>query len=335
MRVGVYGGSGYAGGELVRYLLGHPEVELAFVTSRSNAGTPVGAVLPNLAGFTDLSFQDPTTVSVRDLDAAFLALAHNASQEVVPGFLADNPGLKIVDLAGDFRTADTAGYQRYYGVKHQAPELLDRFVYGFTEAERERVRGAQLVANPGCFATALLLGLWPVRTAGKLAGDVVASAVTGSSGAGLGLRPTTHHPNRATNLRAYKILEHQHLLEVAHYLGRDGWRLCFVPHSGPFVRGIFCTIVFPGIAAAELGELYEAAYADAPFVRVVADSPDLRLVQDTPFAHVGWAGTQEAACGTVAIDNLAKGAATQAIQNFNCMLGLDERTGLRHAGGFV
>ncbi len=335
IRVGVYGGSGYAGGELVRYLLGHPEVHVEFVTSRSNAGRPVGQVLPNVASFTDCVFQDPKDVTVRSVDAVFLALAHNASQEFVPALLDQHPDLRIVDLAGDFRSPDPEGYERYYGVKHKAPDLIHRFVYGFTEAVRDRIRGAQLVANPGCFATALLLGLWPLRAAGTLSGPIVVSAITGSSGAGIGLKPTTHHPHRAANVFAYKIMRHQHCLEVEHFLGRTGWRLHFIPHAGPFARGILATMVFPGVPAARLGAIFEEAYDGAPFVGVVKGSPELRLVQNTPFSVVGWDGTDEAACAVTAIDNLAKGAATQALQNLNLMFDLDEKTGIWHPGGFV
>ena len=335
IRVGVYGGSGYAGGELVRYLLGHPETEVAFVTSRTHAGKPVGEVLPNLAAFTDLEFSDPNDVSAEGLQAVFLALAHNASQKFVPELLARHPELRVIDLAGDFRTPDPEGYKKYYGVEHAAPDLIEEFVYGFTEAARERLRGARLVANPGCFATSILLGLWPVAKAGKLRGPVTVSAITGSSGAGLKLRPTTHHPERAVNLRAYKVLVHQHLLEVEHFLGPGPRRLLFVPHGGPFVRGIFATCVFPELSVAELGRIYEETYRSDPLVRVFRGTPELRLVRDTPFSLVGWEGTEEAAVGLVAIDNLAKGAATQAIQNFNLMFGLRETTGLLRPGGFV
>ncbi len=335
IRVGVFGGAGYAGGELLRYLLGHPEVQLAFVTSRSSAGKPLGDSLPNLAPFTTLAFKDPASVDVRTVQAVFLALEHNASQQVVPDLLAANPALKIIDLAGDFRTPDPAGYERYYGVAHAAPALLPRFVYGFTEGVREAIAGAQLLANPGCFATSLLLGLWPLKKAGLLKGPIVVTGITGSTGAGVKLSETTHHPHRATNVRAYKVLSHQHLLEVLHFLGAGGWELLFVPHSGPFARGIFATFTFPGVSAAELGRLYQDTYRRDPFVKVVKGSPELRLVQDTPFSLVGWEGSTAAACGFAAIDNLAKGAATQAIQNFNLMCGLPETAGLWRPGGFV
>lgn len=333
--VGVFGGSGYAGGELLRYLLGHPEVEVRFVTSRSNRGAAVGAVLPNLAPFTPLRFCDPADGCVTDIDAAFLCLEHNASQTVVPRLLEANAALKVIDLAGDFRTPDPAGYARYYGVTHAAPALLDRFVYGFVEAARDRIRTAQLVANPGCFATALLLGLWPPAAAGLLHGPVAVTAVTGSTGAGLKPRPTTHHPQRATNMFAYKALGHQHLLEVTRFLGQDGWELLFVPQSGPFARGIFATFVFPGVAAEDLERVYTAAYAQTPLVTAAPGSPELRLVAGTPFSAVGWEGGAQAAAAFAAIDNLAKGAATQAIQSFNLMHGLDESAGLWRAGGFV
>lgn len=335
IRVGVFGGSGYAGGELLRYLLGHPEVDLRFVTSRSSAGQPIAERLPNLAGWTPLPFIDPREADVRSVEAVFMALEHNASQDVVPALLEANPALKIVDLAGDFRTPDPAGYQRFYGRTHGAVELLPRFVYGFTEAARDRIRGAQLVANPGCFATSLLLGLWPLKAAGLLKGPITAVGITGSTGAGAKPAETTHHPHRATNVRAYKALAHQHMLEVRHFLGARDSDLLFVPVSGPFARGIFTTFVFPGIEAAALGRAYAEAYRDAPLVTVAKGSPELRLVQDTPFSRVGWEGRDDAACGFAAIDNLAKGAATQAIQNFNLMCGLAEQAGLRHAGGFV
>lgn len=335
IRVGVFGGSGYAGGELLRYLLGHPEADLRFVTSRSSAGKPIAEQLPNLAGFTTLAFSDPREADVRSIDAAFMALEHNASQDVVPALLAASPALKIIDLAGDFRTPDPAGYERCYGRAHAAADLLPRFVYGFTEAARDRIRGAQLVANPGCFATSLLLGLWPLKKAGLLGGPIAAAGITGSTGAGVKLGATTHHPHRATNVRAYKALVHQHMLEVRHFLGATESQILFVPHSGPFARGIFTTFVFPGLDASALGRAYAEAYRDAPLVRVVEGSPELRLVQDTPLGIVGWEGRADAACGFAAIDNLAKGAATQAIQNFNLMCGLAEQTGLRHAGGFV
>ncbi len=334
---GIFGGSGYAGGELLRYLLHHPDVEITFVTSRSNAGKKVADVLPNLAPFSnELTFQDPEAVSVKGLDAVFLGLPHNTSQEIVPHLLEENSGLKILDLAGDFRTPDPAGYRHYYGIEHKAPGLLDRFVYGFTEARREEVKKAQLVANPGCFATSLLLGLWPLQKEGLLKGSVVINSMTGSTGAGIKLRPTTHHPNRATNIRAYKILKHQHLLEVNHFLEKSSaWELHFIPHAGPFARGIFTTFFFRGITSDTLGSVYEKAYRDAPFVRVTEGSPELRLVQDTPFSIVGFEGGGEGACGFAAIDNLAKGTATQAVQNMNLMFGLKETTGLWIPGGFV
>lgn len=336
IRTGIFGGSGYAGGELLRYLAVHPDISLDFVTSRRYAGQAVGDKLPNLAPFLGgLTFQHPDDSSVKDLDALFLGLPHNTSQTILPGLLKQNSAMKVLDLAGDFRTPDPAGYARYYGVEHQAPELAEQFVYGFTEGARDAIRKARFVANPGCFATALLLGLWPLKQTGRLSLTVTASAVTGSSGAGIDPKPTTHHPHRATNMRAYKALTHQHLLEVRHWLGQDDLDLLFVPHSGPFVRGIFVTFIFPGLDADTLGQWYKTAYDGEFFIHAAPGSPELRLVQDTPFSAVGWAGTKQAACGFAAIDNLAKGTATQAIQNFNLMFGLDEKTGLCQPGGFV
>ncbi|MBN1418638.1 MAG: N-acetyl-gamma-glutamyl-phosphate reductase [Planctomycetes bacterium] len=335
VRVGVFGATGYIGGELLRYLAVHPAAEVRFATSRGDAGRPISKGYPNLRGLLDSPFVAPDGADVGGCDVVFCALPHNVSQEWIPRWIRENPDVRIIDMGGDFRTPDPAGYAEYYGREHGAPDLLSSFVYGFVEAKREAIRGARYVANPGCFATALLLALWPLRRAGLLAGSVQVAAVTGSTGSGNKPSGTTHHPERFTNYRAYKVLSHQHLLEVRHFIGAGGWDLDFVPHSGPFARGIFLTLFPPPIPLPRLAEVYREAYGGEALVDVIDGTPDLRLVLGTPRATIGVAGRAERGIVLAAIDNLGKGGPTQGIQNMNLMVGIEETCGLRIPGGFV
>jgi N-acetyl-gamma-glutamyl-phosphate reductase len=248
------------------------------------------------------------------------------------------PETVMIDMAGDFRTDDAEGYRRFYAHEHQAPEWLPRFVYGFTEFMRERIRGARLIANPGCFATALCLSLAPLAAAGRLRGDACIVGVTGSSGSGNKVSSATHHPERASNFRAYKVLGHQHLLEVEAFLRTltsEDFRIRFVPQSGPFVRGIFTTLLTLGVGRGELEEIFKGAYGGEALVSVVKGSPELRWIQGTPRSFVGIDGKDD--CGVVfcATDNLGKGAAGQGIQNLNLALGFPELEGLLLPGGFI
>ncbi|MCZ6794407.1 MAG: N-acetyl-gamma-glutamyl-phosphate reductase [Planctomycetota bacterium] len=340
-RVGIFGGSGYIGSELLRYLTVHPRAELAWVSAHTRRGEKIAEVLPNLRGFIDLDFcgADEAERRTGEVRAVFVALPHNQSQGVIPRLKTAHPEVVFIDMAGDFRTDDPAGYRRYYGRDHGAPEWLERFVYGFTEYQRDRLAGAELIANPGCFATGMLLLLAPLARAGRLRGDLCLTGITGSSGAGNKPLATTHHPERATNVRSYKPLVHQHLLEVEGFLRGmtgDGFRLLFVPQSGPLVRGNYVTLFTPHVPAGELQEIYRGAYDNEPLVGVVEGSPELRWVQGTPRSFVGFAG--DAARGGVAfsvIDNLGKGAAGQAIQNFNLAMGIPETEGLEWPGGYL
>jgi N-acetyl-gamma-glutamyl-phosphate/LysW-gamma-L-alpha-aminoadipyl-6-phosphate reductase len=339
-KVGVFGGSGYIGGEILRYLTAHSQVDVPWVTANSKVGEAIGDVLPNLRGFFDLEFLTLEAGAARldEVDAAFVCLPHNKSQEVIPDFAAKFPETVFIDLGGDFRTNDPEGYQKFYGKEHVAPELLARFVYGLTEYRREQLRGARLIANPGCFATTLDLALAPLAASGRLSGDVFATGITGSSGSGNSPLLTTHHPERASNVRSYKPLVHQHVLEVEGFLRSltaRPFRLQFVPQSGPLVRGIYATVFTPGIGKQELEEIYREAYDKEALVHVVAGSPELRWVQGTPQSFVGTAGTDTDGVVFSVTDNLGKGAAGQAIQNLNLALGLEETEGLRVAGGYV
>jgi len=340
-RAGVMGASGYIGSEMLRYVALHPRLELAWATANRDAGRPIGAILPNLAGAFDQSFVTAQAGEDRvgEADVVFLALPHGESQNVLPRLVDAYPDILWIDLAGDFRTADPVGFEKYYGGPHQAPAMLDRFVYGFTEAQRPALAGAKLIANPGCFATGLLLALYPFLGTGMLQDPICVTALTGSSGSGREPGRTTHHPERFQNIRAYKMLQHQHLLEVESFLSQRAnaaIRLQFVPQSAPIVRGIFATLFLPGQDAAKVTEAVENAYGHEPLIDVVSGSPDLRLVASTPRSLVGVAGAEDrGAVAFTAIDNLGKGAASQAIQNMNCALGLGETTGLDWPGGFV
>jgi N-acetyl-gamma-glutamyl-phosphate/LysW-gamma-L-alpha-aminoadipyl-6-phosphate reductase len=338
--VGVIGGSGYIGAELLRYLSVHPRVEIRWASAKTKARMPVATLFPNLRGFVDGEFIPLEEAEGRlgGVGAVFVSLPHNESQAVIPRLASASPGTAFIDMGGDFRTDDPAGYRQYYGQEHGARDWLPRFVYGFTEFQRKKLDGAKLIANPGCFASSMLLALAPVAVRGRLSGDVFLTGVTGSSGSGNTPSSTTHHPERATNFRAYKPLEHQHLLEVRAFLRTltaTDFRVQFVPQSGPFVRGIFTTAFLPGIAAAELEEIYRSAYGKEPLIAVGRGSPEVRWVQGTPRSHVGVSGDDRTGLTFVVIDNLGKGAAGQAIQNFNRAMGFPETEGLLLPGGFV
>lgn len=329
MRVGVAGGAGYTGGELIRLLLGHPRFQLTTVASASHAGRPVADAHPNLRGICDLVFSPD--LDPGGLDAVFLAEGHGKSMGRM-GRLAARPGIKIVDLSGDFRLADAAAYERFYAEPHAAPALLDSFVYGLAELERDRIVGAERVANPGCFATAVLLALGPLARAG-LSGVARVCATTGSSGSGAAPGEATHHPTRAASMRAYKPLAHQHAPEIDALLG--GLSAALVPVSGPFVRGIYAVCQFKapdGWNDATLRGIYGEAYAGRPFVRPVDEPPRLSAVVGGNYCDLYARIEGGEGVAIAAIDNLIKGAAGQAVQNLNLMAGLDEAAGLALAG---
>ena len=339
--VGVFGASGYIGSELLRYLAVHPRLDLRWASAHSHAGHAIEEVLPNLTRFAAGRFCtiEEGRARLDEVGAVLVALPHHESQRLIPALSRAYPSVVFVDLAGDFRSADAAGYRRHYGRDHVASDLLPKFVYGLPEFRRHRIRSAHFVANPGCFATAILLTLAPLARKGLLSGDVCVTGITGSSGSGASPNRTTHHPERAANIRSYRPLEHQHLLEVEEFLRSEtdeDMRLLFVAQSAPIVRGIYVTAFLPTVSPARLMETYRAAYEEEAFVNVVEGSPDLRWVQGTPQAFVGVAGTEPlGSVGFGVIDNLGKGAAGQAIQNLNCVFGFDETDGLRLPGGFI
>jgi len=350
LKAAVIGGSGYGGAEMIRRLLVHPDVELVRVASVDHVGEPLSAADPALEGQTDLVFEAlPPAEAARGVDVVLLGLPHTIAAGAVDAILRAPGGLrpagpKLVDMSGDFRLKDPAAYERWYKHVHPCPELLGEFVYGLPEQNRDRIRGARLVASPGCFATTIELALLPLARAGLLEGVVHVQGITGSSGSGVLPSAGTHHPVRAGNLRTYRPLEHQHVPEIAETLQAAGARdlaLRFVPVSAPLGRGIFATafLELPEAFTQErLEALYREVYAGEPFVRVPKRRlPEVAAVSGSNHAEVGVAvGPARAGSRTVtafgATDNLVKGGAGQAIQNMNLMLGLDEKASLADPG---
>lgn len=345
-KAAVYGATGFIGSELLRRLLLHPQVELVRVHSADHLGEPLGAAQPHLEQVSDLRYQPvpEDEALVEAVDVVFLALPHTVSFGVVQRLL---PGrTRIIDCSGAFRVADSAGYERFYGTPHPLPELLPRFVYGLPELHRDLIRGARFVASPGCFATAIELGLLPLARAGVLSGSVHTVGMTGSSGSGAVASATTHHPTRAGNLRAYRPFTHQHVPEIVQLLERAGatrLELCFVPVSAPLVRGIFATSfarVPAGTTQTELDAWVRAVFPRGGFVRCPEQRlPEVVAVAGSNTAEVKLVlgpadGDGLTVCAVSALDNLLKGGAGQAIQNMNLMLGLDEALSLTDPGGY-
>ncbi len=346
-RAAVIGGSGYGGAELIRRLLHHPEVELVRVASVDFIGEPLGAVHPNLEGQSDLVFEGITPgEAAKGMDVVLLGLPHKVSATKMPELMAS--GARVVDLSGDFRLRDADLYKKYYHADHPCPErLTDRsFVYGLPELNREAIKKARYVASPGCFATTIELALLPLARAGLLSGGVEIVAITGSSGSGIAPSAGTHHPVRASNLRTYKPLDHQHIPEILLTLegaGAKNLALRFVPVSAPLTRGIFATSfahVPESTSPEQLKALFLEFYSKEPFVRVPKKRlPEVVAVSGSNFAEVGiQPGDVRDGLRAVAIfsatDNLIKGGAGQGIQSMNLMLGLDETLTLEDPGGW-
>jgi len=334
IRVGIFGGSGYGGSELLRILLSHPQVEIVFVTANEQAGKPIGEVHRNLNGLTNLNFiKEPENLD--GVECVFLALPHGQAMEIVPRLPVS---IKAIDLSGDFRLRDQATFEKHYKQAHTAMGAQSEFVYGLTETNREAIRSARLIANPGCFATATLLGLAPLVAKNLLNGRVIVDAKTGSSGSGAKAAANTHHPQRMTSFYAYKPFTHQHVPEIEQELEHVGdWtnELVFMTHSLPVARGIFASIYVETkgeMTEAELRNFFTDYYRDSFFVRLVQGSPDINWVKTTNFCDIGFAARGKQIVVFSAIDNLVKGAAGQAIQNMNLMFGFDENTGLKLIG---
>jgi len=341
LRVLVIGAAGYVGGELLRLLHGHPQVAVVTALSRSQSGRPLAEVHPMLAPLTGACFAPwELPAQVGQHDVVMLALEPGESTRLMPELLAAAPRL-VVDLSADFRISDPALYQQHYG-PHETPELLPRFTYGLADVLGERLLGARAIAAPGCFATAAQLALYPLR---ELLCEATPSlfAITGSSGAGAALRQTTHHATRAHNLFAYSVLGHRHEAEILQswqkWTGRADSRARLLTHSGPFVRGIYLTLHATLAAAVPAGTAQAAllsAYQGRPLLRVLNSPPELTHAVGTCFAlaHAAQSADGKEIQVMIAIDNLLKGAAGQALQAMNLALGLPEAAGLRMPGAF-
>jgi len=303
--VALAGASGYTGMEVLRIAISHPGIAITELYGASSAGKTIQELVPAFEGYYDVLIHDIATISQTNADAVILALPHGESASIVDALLAKGYKGKIVDIGSDHR-ADC------------------RAIYGLVEAFRDSIEGADFVANPGCFATAIQLGVKPLSDAG-LVNEVFVTGVTGSSGSGATPSSTTHSSSRIGNLKAYKVFEHQHLDEVRHTVGVP---VHFVPVSGPFVRGIWITIQATLNKDADVDALFAQAYASSPMVRLRQGLPELKPVIGTNFADIGWVAQGNHVVIGVAIDNLGKGAAGQALQNLNLMLGLPETTGL-------
>ncbi|MBK7704873.1 MAG: N-acetyl-gamma-glutamyl-phosphate reductase [Acidobacteria bacterium] len=350
IKIAIFGGSGYGGSELLRILLAHPNAEIVLVTANEHAGKPVSEVHKNLRGVCDLTFDSsPYDLPALDCDVAFLALPHGQALRIVPQ-LAD--GIKVIDLSGDFRIDDKTVFEKFYKLEHTADELQNSFVYGLTEINRNAIREAKYIANPGCFATATLLALAPLVKAGLPVGRIIVDAKTGSSGSGAKPAANTHHPQRMTSFYAYKPFTHQHVPEIGQHLrsiGKFANELVFMTHSLPVSRGIFASCYAEAgqeISTAELKAIYADFYhpkseipnpksqvePENPFIRIVEGSPDINWVKTTNFCDISVHAHGRQIAVFSAIDNLVKGAAGQAVQNMNLMFGLDETTGLKLIG---
>jgi N-acetyl-gamma-glutamyl-phosphate reductase common form len=334
LRVAIFGGSGYGGSELLRILLFHPNTEIVLVTANEHAGKSVGEVHKNLFGLTDLRFQlTPEDLSTLDADVAFFALPHGQAISIVPK-LPKN--VKIIDLSGDFRIDAADIFRQFY--KLEKSGLQKDFIYGLTELNREKIKFADKIANPGCFATATILALSPLITNNLITSKVIVDAKTGSSGSGAKSAANTHHPQRINSFYAYKPFTHRHVPEISQCLKSVGEfenDFVFMTHSLPVSRGIFASCyaeLKDEISTAELKQIYENFYADNFFVRIVENSPDINWVKNTNFCDIAVNVQGNQVVVFSAIDNLVKGAAGQAVQNMNLMFGSDEKTGLIMTG---
>jgi len=321
LKIGIIGGAGYSGGEMIRLLINHPLVDISFIHSSSNAGNPVSKIHTDLVGETDLVFSENWH---NDIEILFLCVGHgDAKKFLTENTIADS--VKIIDLSQDFRLAQNSTINN------------KQFVYGLPELNKENIKSAKNIANPGCFATAIQLGLLPLANAGIL-GDVYTTGITGSTGAGQGLSATSHFSWRANNIQAYKSLQHQHIHEIQQSLqqlqGNDGMHVHFVPWRGDFTRGIYVSSVIDcGLPLEEIKQLYKNYYQDQVFTHVSDNMIDLKQVVNTNkcLLYIEKQGTKIVVHS--AIDNLLKGASGQAVQNMNLLMGIDERIGLGLKGG--
>lgn len=340
IRAGIVGGTGYTGVELLRLLAQHPDVELKAITSRKEAGTPVARIFPSLRRRVDLAFSEPSARALAGCDVAFFAtpncVAMSEARAVLEG------GARIVDLSADFRIRDVAEWERWYKTKHAAPELIREAVYGLPEMNREQLRRARLVANPGCYPTSIQLGFLPLVEAGVVdVAHLIADAKSGVSGAGRKTELSLMFSEASDNFAAYHITGHRHWPEIRQGLAQAAKRdvgLVFTPHLTPLIRGIHATLYARITREEDFQQLFEKRYAGEPFVDVMpaGSHPDTRSVRAANICRLAVhrppesVGRSDTIVVLSVIDNLVKGASGQAVQNMNLMFGLPETAGLEH-----
>ncbi len=334
IKVGIVGGTGYTGVELLRLLAQHPHVELRAITSRGDAGRAVADMFPSLRGRIALSFADPKAADLEACDLVFFATPNGIAMGQARALL--DAGVRVIDLAADFRIKDIAVWEKWYGMKHAAPELVSEAVYGLPEANRAQIRPARLVANPGCYPTAVQLGFLPLVESGLVDGDhLIADAKSGVSGAGRKAEVHSLFSEASDSFKAYGAPGHRHLPEIRQGLSIAAGKavgLTFVPHLTPMIRGIHATLYARVTREADFQALYESRYTEEPFVDVLpfASHPDTRSVRAANICRIALHRPQGGDTLVVlsVIDNLVKGAAGQAVQNMNIMFGFDECAGL-------
>lgn len=334
IKIGIVGGTGYTGVELLRLLAQHPAAEIVAITSRGDAGRPVSDMFPSLRGRVNLKFEDPAAADLKTCDVVFFATPNGIAMQQAPALL--EAGVKVIDLAADFRITDISEWEHWYGMQHSAPDWVAKAVYGLPELNREAIRGAQLVANPGCYPTAVQLGFVPLVEAGLVETDhLIADAKSGVSGAGRKAEISTLFAEASDNFKAYGVPGHRHLPEIRQGLSRVAGQkvgLTFVPHLTPIIRGIHATLYARITKEADFQQIYEERYADEPFVDVLpANShPETRSVRSANLCRLAVHRPQGGDTLVIlsVIDNLVKGAAGQAVQNMNIMFGCAETDGL-------
>ena len=334
IKVGIVGGTGYTGVELLRLLAGHPNAELTAITSRSEKGKPVSALFPNLRGIVELVFSEPTIANLKDCDVVFFATPHGVAQGLVPEILA--AGIRVIDLSADFRIRDIDIWEKWYAQKHAAPDLVDQAVYGLPEFNRSAIKGAKLVACPGCYPTSVQLGLKPLLEAGAIdVSDIIANSASGVSGAGKQANVANLLSEISDSFKAYGASGHRHQPEIEQGLADMAGEpvgLTFVPHLLPIIRGIHSTLYVDLKQDIDVQALFEQHYASEPFVDVLEpDSyPETRTVRGSNSCRIALhrPGNGTKLVILVVEDNLTKGASGQAVQCMNIMFSLDETAGL-------
>lgn len=334
IKIGIVGGTGYTGVELLRLLATHPNAQLQCITSRGEAGQPVSDLFPSLRGYVDLPFSDPAGADLASCDVVFFATPNGIAMQQTPPLL--EAGVRVIDLAADFRIKDVAEWEKWYGMKHACPQLIEEAVYGLPEINRDRIRTARLVANPGCYPTAVQLGFMPLLEAGAVdAANLIADAKSGVSGAGRKAETHILFAEAGDNFKAYGVAGHRHLPEIRQGLAAmqgSAVGLTFVPHLTPLIRGIHATLYARLNKEVDLQQLYTQRYAGERFVDVLpaGSHPETRSVRGANQCRIAVHRPQGGDMVVVlsVIDNLVKGAAGQAVQNMNIMFGLPEATGL-------